>query len=116
MVITKVTFQNSTEVPLVDHDHVVQALAANTSDNPFRVAILPRAARRYRNFSETQSVNACTEIMTIDPITISYQVARHGVVGKRFHQSEIAKESVLTGNTPTGLSQEEVERIMSILR
>jgi preprotein translocase subunit SecD len=31
-------------------------------------------------------------------------------------QSEIAKESMLTGSTPTGLSQEEVERIMSILR
>jgi hypothetical protein len=29
---------------------------------------------------------------------------------------EIAKESMLTGSTPTGLSQEEVERIMSILR
>src|SRR6516162_260149 len=23
--------------------------------------------------------------MTIDPVTISYQVARHGLVGKRFH-------------------------------
>ena len=31
-------------------------------------------------------------------------------------KSEIAKESVLTGSTPMGLSQEEVERIMSILR
>ena len=30
--------------------------------------------------------------------------------------AEIAKESVLTGNGPTGLTQEEVERIMSILR
>src|SRR5215469_12363417 len=31
-------------------------------------------------------------------------------------KSEIAKESVLSGSTPMGLSQEEVERIMSILR
>ena len=31
-------------------------------------------------------------------------------------KSEIAKESVLSGSTPTGLSQEEVKRIMSILR
>jgi len=31
-------------------------------------------------------------------------------------KSEIAKESVFTGSTPMGLSQEEVERIMSILR
>jgi preprotein translocase subunit SecD len=31
-------------------------------------------------------------------------------------KSEIAKESVLTGSTPTGLSPEEVKQIMSILR
>ena len=31
-------------------------------------------------------------------------------------KSEIAKESVFTGSTPMGLSQEEVDRIMSILR
>src|SRR5215470_4608288 len=85
MVITKVTFQNLTQVPLVDHDHVVQAFSANTSDNPFRIAVLPRTPGRYRNLSDTQSVHSCTEIMTIDPITISYQVARHDVVGKRFH-------------------------------
>jgi preprotein translocase subunit SecD len=31
-------------------------------------------------------------------------------------RSEVTKESALTGNTPTGLTKEEVERIMSILR
>jgi hypothetical protein len=34
---------------------------------------------------DAQSINSYAEIMTINPITISYQVARHGVVGKRFH-------------------------------
>src|SRR5215470_14987385 len=85
MVITEVTFQNLTQVPLVDHDHVVQTFSANTSDNPFRIAVLPRTPSRYRNLLNAQSINSCREIMTIDPITISYQVARHGVVGKRFH-------------------------------
>src|SRR6516162_11678984 len=85
MVITEVTFQNSTQMPLVDHDHVVQAFSANTSDNPFRVAVLPRTSGRYRNLLDTQSIDSRREIMTIDAITISYQVARHGVVRKRFH-------------------------------
>ena len=39
MIITKVTFQNSPEMPLVDHDHVVQTFSANTSDNSFRIAL-----------------------------------------------------------------------------
>src|SRR5215469_10677564 len=85
MVITKVTFQNSTQMPLVDHNHVVQAFSANTSDDPFRIAVLPRAPGRYRNLLDTQSIDSCREIMTIDPITISYQVARHCFLWKRFH-------------------------------
>ena len=84
MVITEVTFQNSTQVPLVDHDHVVQAFSANTSDNPFRVAVLPRTSRRYRNLLDTQSIDSRREVMTIDPFTISYQVARHCFLRKRF--------------------------------
>src|SRR5215471_10424125 len=64
---------------------MVQAFSANTSDNPFRIAVLPRTPGRYRNFLDTQSIHSCYEIMTIDPVTISHQVARHGVVGKRFH-------------------------------
>jgi hypothetical protein len=72
-------------MPFVRHDYVVQAFSANTSDNPFRIAVLPRTPGRYRNLFNTQSINSCCEIMTIDPITISYQVARHCVVRKRFH-------------------------------
>ena len=85
MIITKVTFQNSPEMPLVDHDYVVQAFSANTSDNAFRIAVLPRTPGRYRNLLDTQSIHSCREIMPIDPITISYQVARHHFFRKRFH-------------------------------
>jgi predicted PurR-regulated permease PerM len=33
----------------VDHNHVVQAFSTNTSDNPFRIAVLPKTPGRYRN-------------------------------------------------------------------
>ena len=84
MVITEVTFQDATEMPLVDHDHMVQAFSANTSDHPFRIAVLPRTPSGYRNVLDTQSIDSCREIMTIDPITISYQVARRCFLRKRF--------------------------------
>src|SRR6516162_4264975 len=71
-------------MPLVHDDHVVQTFSTNTSDNPFRIAVLPRAPSRYRNVLDTQSIDSCREIMTIDPITISYQVARHYFLRKRF--------------------------------
>src|SRR6516162_3574809 len=72
-------------MPLVDHDHMVQAFSANTSNNPFRITVLPRTSGRNRYLLDTQSIDSCCEIMTKDPVTISYQVARHGVVGKCFH-------------------------------
>src|SRR5262245_37752155 len=85
MVITKVTFKNSTQMTLVDDNHVVQAFSANTSDNPFRIAVLPGTPGGYRNLSDTQSIDSCRKILAVDPIAISHQVARHRVVGKRFH-------------------------------
>src|SRR5215831_17207179 len=85
IVIPEVTLQNSTQMPLVDHDHVVQAFSANTSDHPFCITVLPRTPGRYRNLLDTQSIDSCREMMTIDPITVSYQVARHRFFRKRFH-------------------------------
>src|SRR3989441_5070665 len=61
------------------------ALSANTSDNPFRIAILPWTPSRRQNLLNAHSINSCREIMTIDSITISHQVARRGIVGERFH-------------------------------
>src|SRR5215468_7498378 len=72
-------------MPLVDHDYMVQAFSANTSDHPFRIAVLPWTPGRYRNLFDTQSIDSCREIMAIDPITISYQVPSQGVVRKCFH-------------------------------
>src|SRR5215471_10855486 len=72
-------------MPLVYDDHVVQTFSANTPDHPFRVAVVPRTPGRCRHLSDTQSFHSCSENMPIDPITISYQVSRHSVVRKRFH-------------------------------
>jgi preprotein translocase subunit SecD len=43
-------------------------------------------------------------------------VVDNKVVWAPIVKAEIAKESVLTGSTPNGLSQDEMDRIMSILR
>src|SRR5207244_6990934 len=45
----------------------------------------PWTPSRRQNLLNADSINSCREIMTIDSITISYQVVRRGIVGKRFH-------------------------------
>jgi hypothetical protein len=64
---------------------MVQAFSANASDDPFRIAVLPRTSGRYRNLSDTQSIDSRFEIMTVDSITLSRQIAGMGIVGKRFY-------------------------------
>ena len=71
-------------MPLVHDDHVVQTFSTNTSDNPFRIAVLPRTPSRYRNVLDTQSIDSCREIMTIDPIPITQQIARCCIERKGF--------------------------------
>src|SRR5215475_8034502 len=73
-------------MPLVDHDHMVQAFSANAADHPFRITVLPRTPSRYRNLPDTQSINSRGEVVSVDPITIPHQVARHSVVGKGLHE------------------------------
>src|SRR5215813_9413854 len=70
MVTTKVTFQNLTQVPLVDHDHMVQAFSANTSDNPFRVAVLPRTPWCNENFFDTHSFDSRCEGIAVDSVAV----------------------------------------------
>src|SRR5215831_15929100 len=86
MIITEVTSWNSAQVPLIDHDDMVQAFSANASDHPFRIAVLPRTPSRCRNLPDTHSINSRGEVVSVDPITIPYEVARHSVVGKCLHE------------------------------
>src|SRR5262245_21247831 len=85
IVVTNVTFQDSTQVPFVDDDHVVQTFSAKTSDKTFRIAVLPRTPRRCWHLPDAQSVHLCCETVTIDPIAVSHQVSRHGFLRKRLH-------------------------------
>src|SRR5215468_2748372 len=73
-------------MPLIDHDYMVQAFSANASDHPFRITVLPRTPSRYRNLADTHSINSRCEVVSVDPITIAHQVARHSVVGKCLHE------------------------------
>src|SRR5215471_19829641 len=72
-------------MPLINHDYMFHAFSANASDHPFRVAVLPRTPGRYRNLPDTHSINSRGEVVSVDPITIAHQVARHSIVRKCLH-------------------------------
>jgi hypothetical protein len=66
----------------VEYDDVVQALAANGSDDPFDISTLPRRARSGEDLFDTHGLDLMNEISPKDPIAIPLQIARRGVPRK----------------------------------
>ena len=71
-------------MPLVDHNHVVQAFSANTSDHPFRIAILPRTPWCYTDFSDAHSFNSRPEGFAVDSVPVSNHKPGSAVFRKCF--------------------------------
>ncbi len=71
-------------MPFIDRNHVIQALAPNASNDPFNVTILPRTSSGDSKLLNIHFFNPVVETVTVDPVSISNQVARRTVVGKGF--------------------------------
>ena len=63
---------------LVKKDHVIETLAANATNHPFDVRILPRRSRRRPNLVDAEAFDAPDEVRTIDAIAVPQQIARRG--------------------------------------
>src|SRR5664279_5741334 len=85
MVVLEVTAQHATQVPLIQHDHMVQAFSPYGTDQPFDVWILPRGSRRSENFLYPQVLDSTTEILPIDAVAIPQQIVWGAITGKRLH-------------------------------
>ena len=63
---------------LVKNDHMIETLAANATNHPFDIRILPRRARRRPNLVDAESFDAPDEVRTIDAIAVPQQIVRRG--------------------------------------
>ena len=82
MIVIDILAKESSQVLLVEDNHVFETLAANTADDPFDVRALPRRARRRQDLLDAAPCNAPAEVPAVDLVTIPYQVSRRGVPGK----------------------------------
>ena len=84
VVIFKVLGKDAFQVRLVEHDHVIQAFATNRRDQSLDVGILPRCPRRADDFLNAETFHSPLKFFAVDAVAITHQVARRGVIGKRF--------------------------------
>src|SRR4030088_1093640 len=64
------------EMPLPEHDNMVQAIASNRTDRPFTISILPRRSRRGRPIPNAHRPKAMDEDVTVDGVAVTNDVSR----------------------------------------
>src|SRR5215467_16220561 len=83
-----IIFHECLELPvqtsLVEHDQVIQALAADRSDDPLDVSTLPWGTRRRQHLLDAHRLDLLHELLAKDPIAIAQQVPWRGVPRKGF--------------------------------
>ena len=82
-IVPDVSFQRPSQMPFSEHDHMIEALSANASDESFREWILPRTLRRCEHFLNAHSLNPGSQMATVDSVTISNHVPRCCTFRKR---------------------------------
>ena len=64
------------QMTLTDDHDMINALPSDRADEPFRVPILPRRARRRRSIPDSQRPNPAGRYFAVDCITIPKEISR----------------------------------------
>src|SRR5258705_4118088 len=76
IIILQVRQQYVTEVPLSEHNNVVEAFPSDRTDQPFGTSILPRGAWRRRSVANAHRSKSSDEDIAIGLIAIADQIVR----------------------------------------
>src|SRR6267143_4619305 len=83
-VVSDVSFQSPSQVPLPEHDDMVDEFSANTSNEAFREWILSRTSGRGQHLLDSHSLNPVSEMATVHPITVPDQISRCSIFRECF--------------------------------
>ena len=85
VVVGEVAGQDAARVTFAENQNVIQTLAADRADEPFRERVLPRALRRREDFTDAHALHALPEHLTVDRVAIAEEVGRGGIVREGVH-------------------------------
>ena len=84
VIVIEVSGEDPLQVRFAQQDDVIQAFAADGTDQSLDVRILPRRARGGDHFLDAQVVDPLAEADAVDAVAVALQVAQRRVVWKRF--------------------------------
>jgi hypothetical protein len=85
VIVRNVRSQDATQVWLAQHENMVQTLAPDRADEPFREGVLPRTGRCSQDFPDAHALHAVPERVTVDVIAIAKEVGWPGVIREGVH-------------------------------
>jgi hypothetical protein len=76
MIIVELLLKEPLEAAFAQHDHMIQALAADAPDQPFHVGILPWALRGDDHFCDPHVLHPLPKRGAVDPVPIMEEIPR----------------------------------------
>src|SRR3954451_13105151 len=77
VVILLVREQHMPQMPLAEHDHMIEALASDRADQSFSVTVLPRRSRRCRSVANAHRADTTRKCLAVEMVAITKEVVRH---------------------------------------
>jgi hypothetical protein len=85
MIIVEIFGQEPSQISLVQNDHVIQAFAADTPDQPFDVGVLPRTPRRDAHVFDPHVPHPLPKRAAVDTVAVPQEIARRLVPRECLH-------------------------------
>src|SRR5207249_3536034 len=82
VIIRQIAFQDPSQMPFSQHDHVIQAVTSNRSNQPFHEGTLPWTGGSGEDFLDAHVSDALAKVAPIDLMPIPEQVTWCRVLGK----------------------------------
>jgi hypothetical protein len=74
VIVREVARQDAAQVAWAEDQNVIQALAPDRADEPFREWVLPGAVRRREDFVDPHALQSVTKLLAIDLVTIAQEI------------------------------------------
>ena len=84
VVVGRVLANEVQQMPLPEHDNVIEQFASQGANPPLGESVLPRRARRDSDLLNAEVFDSCVELSPVDPVTVADQTNHVGVRAYRF--------------------------------
>jgi hypothetical protein len=81
MVVAEILPRDPTQVPLIEHDDVIQTIPAYGTEHAFDEWILPRRTRRCKHILYSQALDPSLHSVTMEAIAVTQQITWCGTKG-----------------------------------